>query len=146
MRLILVFVLGMAAGAVMVVGVGYLATIPEARLRFDVNKDGGISFGEFRSNIVAVFRLIDDDNNGKLTREEFGKVLDASGRRLGDAVATEIWFKRFDANRDNIIDRDESNDKSNLIRWFKGVDRNDDGKIEIDEIEDRPGASIFLVR
>lgn len=143
---ILSFVLGLATGVGLTIAVSYVLLAPEPQLRFDINKDGGISYGEFKSNVSAVFRIIDDNNDKRITRNEFEIVIDKAGRKLGDAIAAEIWFRRFDRNRDNIISRKEARQADVLTKWFKNADRNGNGKISINEIEDKPPSAIFITR
>ncbi len=143
---ILNFALGLATGVGLTVAVSYVFLAPEPRLRFDVNKDGGISYGEFKSNVSAMFRMIDTSSDDRITRKEMEKVIDDSGRDLGEGLAAEIWFKRFDRNRDNVISRKEARKGDVLTKWFKSVDRNGNGKISINEIEDKPASVLFTTR
>ncbi len=143
---VLSFSLGLATGIGLTIAVSFMLIAPEPQLRFDVNKDGEISYGEFKSNISAVFNIIDDNNDDRLTRNEFERIIDKAGRKLGDAIASEIWFKRFDRNRDDVISRKEARQGDVLTRWFKTVDRNGNGKISIDEIENKPGSVIFITQ
>ena len=143
---VLSFSLGLATGIGLTIAVSFMLIAPEPQLRFDVNKDGEISYGEFKSNISAVFHIIDNNSDDRLTRNEFERIIDKAGRKLGDAIASEIWFKRFDQNRDGVISRKEGRQSDNLNKWFKTVDRNGNGKISINEIEDKPGSVIFITQ
>ena len=143
---VLSFVLGIATGVGLTIAVSVALLAPEPRLRFDVNKDSEISYGEFKSNISAMFHMIDTNNDDRITRKENKKVIDDAGSDLGETLASGIWFKRFDRNRDGVISRKESMLADVLTKWFKNADRNGNGKISINEIEDRPVSAIFITR
>jgi Ca2+-binding EF-hand superfamily protein len=143
---ILSFVLGLATGVGLTIAVSYVLLAPEPRLRFDINKDGEISYGEFKSSISAMFSIIDTNGDDRITPKEHKKVVDDAGQDLGKAFASGIWFKRFDRNRDGILSLKEARQTDVLTKWFKNADKNGNGKISINEIEDKAAVVIFTTR
>ena len=87
---------------------------------FDVNKDGQISFDEFREFMKAMAQLerdpkklyrmlfdaIDEDNNGSIDVEEMVEFAKCLGVELSGAEA-EAAFKEIDKRSNGLIDFDE---------------------------------------
>ena len=145
-RHVLIFALGVATGAGLAVTFADVHFKPEAQLRFDMNKDGGLSLVEIQSNIFAVHGLFDANDDGQVTWEEVDKVVDASGHTLGKSFTAGIWFKRFDSDENQVITAAEINHLIRLNIWFKTVDRNADKKVTVEEIENLPIGEILIVR
>ncbi|KAL1607804.1 hypothetical protein SLS60_002742 [Paraconiothyrium brasiliense] len=82
----------------------------------DTNGDGRISYNEFRTfvheterELLALFKSIDIDQNGKISREE----LQAAFRRNGLAVPNrklDVFFSEVDVNNDGAISFEEWRD------------------------------------
>ena len=145
-RHVLIFALGVATGAGLAVTFADVHFKPEARLRFDMNNDGGLSFVEIQSNVFAVHGLLDANNDGQVTWEEIDKVVDASGHTLGKSFNAGIWFKRFDSDGNQVISATEINHPIRISLWFKTIDRNADKKVTVEEIENLPIGELLIVR
>ena len=146
LRHTLTFILGMVTGLGLTIAVAQVFLVPEPRLRFDINKDGGMSYGEFRTSIATIFQLIDVNDDQRLTKDEIDNVVNVGGRFLAEAITSWKWFQRFDKDRDDVLTRDEANQATVLSLWFKTNDRNGDRKLTVDELEDLPIAPVLIVR
>mgnify|MGYP003305176299 CR=1 FL=1 len=114
--------------------------IPHPVRRSDLDRDGRISFGEFRKNarlkgiseerIKAMFSRMDHDKDRSLTAQDFGP------RGAGPLDRAQI--ERLDANGDNAVSfaewleshRRRGNPEAELRRRFNMLDRNRDGKLD----------------
>jgi len=98
----------------------------------DSDKDGKVTQEEF-AKIVSIFTHLDQDHNGVLTQEElngfFRAVTEAQTAATG-GVNTNSAFDAMDKNKDGKITPDETNE-----RMFRNLDLNKDGQVTRDEFE-----------
>lgn len=100
--------------------------------QIDANSDGAVTMEEVKAHQVARFNKADSDGDGFLTPEEM-RGSDRAQRML----------KRFDTNRDGVIDESELQAADNeragkrAERMLKRLDANGDGKISMEEAESR---------
>jgi Ca2+-binding EF-hand superfamily protein len=99
----------------------------------DANADGKVSREEF-AKILTLFDALDKDHNGELTTEELGQffraVNDAQTQATG-GVEVNTLFEKFDKNKDGKITAEELGNE----RVFKSLDLNKDGEITRAEAE-----------
>ena len=93
----------------------------------DANNDGKISREEF-AKIVSLFDIMDKDHNGELTQEElngFVRAINEAQTQATGGVELNNLFEKYDKNKDGKITPDElTNDKI-----FKSLDLNKDGEV-----------------
>ena len=94
--------------------------------KMDANADGKVARDEWKGKPEG-FDKLDADKDGFLTQSELGDVLRDKGADM---------FKKFDANSDGKIARDEWSQKS---RAFDRMDANADGFLTPDELRNRKG-------
>ncbi|SFJ48425.1 EF-hand domain-containing protein [Planctomicrobium piriforme] len=110
---------------------------------FDLNRDGSLTFSEFRSTPLA--NPLQDDNiarwdldhNGSLSRQEFETAKAPLHRGL-----SQMFFRRLDANRDQALTMDEFRFEINPRRarpdvLFDRLDANNDGILALEELLER---------
>lgn len=91
----------------------------------DGNADGKVTRDEF-AKVVSLFETLDKDHNGDLSTEElngfFGAVNEAQTEATGGVEVANL-FEKFDKNKDSKISAEEmANEKT-----FKALDLNKDG-------------------
>lgn len=133
---------------------------PEAMLmRFDADKDGRVSRPELDSALMAEFRSVDTNNDGRLDAAEIQRHIDT--RRADRTARIEAWrvkakaqgidpkkippeleerdnidtLRYADWNMDGVITADEFGGRARA--QFMRTDRNSDGLISPDEIRQR---------
>ena len=115
-------------------------TIPHPVSESDLDRDGRISFGEFRKNarlkgiseerIKAMFSRMDHNKDRSLTAQDF--------RPRGVVPLERAQIARLDVNGDNAVSfgewlkspRHKGNAEGELRRRFNMLDRNRDGKLD----------------
>ena len=99
----------------------------------DANADGKVSREEF-GKIVSLFDLLDRDHNGELTTEElngFNRAVNEAQAQATGGVEVQNLFDKFDKNKDGKITADEMNNE----RTFKALDLNKDGEVTRSEAD-----------
>jgi Ca2+-binding EF-hand superfamily protein len=93
----------------------------------DANADGKVSREEF-AKILSLFDLLDKDHNGELSQDEmnafFRAVNDAQTQATGGVEVNNL-FEKYDKNKDGKITADEIGNE----RIFKSLDLNKDGEV-----------------
>lgn len=112
---------------------------PDAEKRFktkDLNHDGTITKEEFLHPYTAGFNRIDQNGDGQISMDEMRLYLK---NKKPKHVSSEQWtmksdrhFSRKDANKDNVISKDEYMRKHH--NSFKGYDRDADENISKEEM------------
>lgn len=136
--------------------------------RFDVNKDGKISCEELRvglnnsglrmndQEVSTIFAIADIDGDGEISKEEFLILMgfnsgknQSVGQTSGPVHVRSVEdiknaFKRFDANNDGHLDRNEfkqlivatssGSSDSQIDSLFKKADIDGDGKVDYQEL------------
>ncbi len=106
-----------------------------AFMKMDKNGDKVISQQEFDANFEDRFKAADANHDGKVTRKEFEKFVEAQRKRREEEMRNRM-FERLDTNHDGVISAEES--KANGDELFKRLDRNGDGKLDQnDRMRDR---------
>lgn len=100
--------------------------------QIDANNDGAVTMEEVKAHQVARFKKADSDGDGFLSPEE-----------MRGSDRAQQMLKRFDTNRDGVIDESEleaagkERATKRAERILKRVDANGDGKISLEEAESR---------
>jgi Ca2+-binding EF-hand superfamily protein len=93
----------------------------------DANADGKVSREEF-AKILSLFDLLDKDHNGELSQDEmnafFRAVNDAQTQATGGVEVNNL-FEKYDKNKDGKITAEEIGNE----RIFKSLDLNKDGEV-----------------
>ncbi|XP_022946935.1 calmodulin-like protein 1 [Cucurbita moschata] len=134
--------------------------------KFDTNKDGKISFEEYKAAHGAMsgskeisdaeaaksFKLVDADGDGFVELKEFVELYTMSGGevKMGDIQSA---FKVYDSNGDGKISAEEVMEIMKILgesttlkacrQMVKGVDKDGDGFIDIDEFSSLMGSYSF---
>jgi len=99
----------------------------------DANADGKVSREEF-AKILSLFDLMDKDHNSELTAEElnafFRAVNEAQAQATGGVEVSNL-FDKFDKNKDGKISAEEMGNE----KTFKALDLNKDGFITREEAD-----------
>lgn len=99
----------------------------------DANADGKVSREEF-AKVLSLFDLLDKDHNGELSPEElngfFGAVRDAQTQATGGVEVNNL-FEKYDKNKDGKITAEEIGNE----RIFKSLDLNKDGVVTREEAD-----------
>ena len=99
----------------------------------DANADGKISRDEF-AKVLSLFDILDKDHNGELSQEElngfFGAVRDAQTQATGGVEVNNL-FEKYDKNKDGKITAEEIGNE----RIFKSLDLNKDGVVAREEAD-----------
>jgi len=122
--------LGGAVLAVSVIGLRAQSQLTEFDSQFkafDKNNDGIISGDEMNS--AAYLVKLDQNNDGKLTREEALQGVQKVKNLIGGLSETGVLFKRLDKNSDGKLTADELPNK----RMFSGLDTDQNGSITLEE-------------
>jgi Ca2+-binding EF-hand superfamily protein len=93
----------------------------------DGNADGKVSREEF-AKILSLFDALDKDHNGELTQEELGQFFRAVNEAQTEAtggVEVNNLFEKYDKNKDGKITAEEFGNE----RLFKSLDLNKDGEV-----------------
>jgi Ca2+-binding EF-hand superfamily protein len=97
----------------------------------DANADGKVTREEF-GRILEVFEILDKDGNAEVSGEEMGRFLQAANElksRATGGVEIDRLFQKLDKDKDSKITADEmANEKT-----FKALDLNKDGFITREE-------------
>ena len=102
-------------------------TVQDLLQEADLDKNAYVSDAEFETFLIGQFDKADTNKDGKLTQEEFAKVLNDFAKPMVVRA-----FQMFDANGDNVISFAEFN--KHLETRFAFMDRNEDGVIEQKEL------------
>ena len=93
----------------------------------DANADGKVSREEF-AKILSLFDLLDKDHNGELSQDElngfFRAVNEAQAQATGGVEVNNL-FEKYDKNKDGKITAEEIGNE----RIFKSLDLNKDGEV-----------------
>ena len=93
----------------------------------DANTDGKVSREEF-GKIVSLFDLLDKDHNSELAQDElngfFRAVNEAQAQATGGVDVSNL-FEKYDKNKDSKITAEEIGNE----RLFKSLDLNKDGEV-----------------
>lgn len=99
----------------------------------DANADGKVSREEF-AKVLSLFDVLDKDHNGELSPEElngfFGAVRDAQAQATGGVEVNNL-FEKYDKNKDGKITAEEFGNE----RIFKSLDLNKDGVVTREEAD-----------
>lgn len=99
----------------------------------DANADGKVSRDEF-AKVLSLFDLLDKDHNGELSQDElngfFGSVRDAQTQATGGVEVNNL-FEKYDKNKDGKITAEEIGNE----RIFKSLDLNKDGVVTREEAD-----------
>ncbi|HXU36760.1 MAG TPA: EF-hand domain-containing protein [Blastocatellia bacterium] len=99
----------------------------------DANADGKVSREEF-AKILSLFDVLDKDHNGELSQDElngfFGAVRDAQTQATGGVEVNNL-FEKYDKNKDGKITAEEIGNE----RIFKSLDLNKDGVVTREEAD-----------
>jgi Ca2+-binding EF-hand superfamily protein len=96
-----------------------------AAITWDLNKDGNVTCDEWKQYVTGLFREVDANRDGILTREEYAQL----SRR--DRLFETVGMNYFDANADGRLSLPEMADKPNPA--FALLDKNGDCVIASDE-------------
>jgi hypothetical protein len=96
-----------------------------ATVTWDLNKDGDVTCDEWKQYVAGLFREVDANRDGFLTRQEFAAL--ARSDRLFEVAG----FDYFDANSDGRLSLSEMADKPNPA--FQLLDKNGDCVISAEE-------------
>jgi len=142
---VLTNILYLVAGAIISFAITLFFLMPGPILVFDSNKDGAISYAEFRAANSAIFEIADRDGNGYFSVKE-SKLLaqEGSGNDIGASVAAWLNFKMIDPNRDGKISWEEARNPKVMKEVFSVLDKDGSGAVSIDELKGRAAAAIFL--
>ncbi|MCZ6786347.1 MAG: EF-hand domain-containing protein [Planctomycetota bacterium] len=99
-------------------------------LEMDANRDGLIEQAEWKGR-PEMFKRLDSDGNGAISKEELRDSMKRMGRRGREGRAAETVMRRFDKDGDGKVSRDEWQLNAKLFDRF---DINGDGFIEADEV------------
>ena len=100
----------------------------------DANGDAMISRDEFLAHVESVFAVMDQKNDGKVTKDEFVSLHMGQGggmgpRAQGRQTIKAARFDAIDANRDSVIDKTE------FMTWemarFDNADIEHKGKLSL---------------
>jgi len=99
----------------------------------DANADGKVSREEF-AKILSLFDILDKDHNGELSQEElngFFRAVNEAQTQATGGVEVNNLFEKYDKNKDGKITAEEiGND-----RIFKSLDLNKDGIVTREEAD-----------
>ena len=93
----------------------------------DANADGKVSREEF-AKILSLFDLLDKDHNGELSQDEmnaFFRAVNEAQTQATGGVEVNNLFEKYDKNKDGKITADEIGNE----RIFKSLDLNKDGEV-----------------
>ena len=93
----------------------------------DANNDGKVSREEF-AKIVSLFDTLDKDHNGDLSQEEmngFSRAVNEVQAQATGGVEVNNLFEKYDKNKDGKITAEEFGNE----RLFKSMDLNKDGEV-----------------
>ena len=99
----------------------------------DGNADGKVTRDEF-AKVVSLFETLDKDHNGDLSTDElngfFGAVNEAQTHATGGVEVNNL-FEKFDKNKDGKISAEEMGNE----KTFKALDLNKDSSVTREEAE-----------
>jgi Ca2+-binding EF-hand superfamily protein len=93
----------------------------------DANADGKVSREEF-AKILSLFDLLDKDHNGELSQDEmnaFFRAVNEAQTQATGGVEVNNLFEKYDKNKDGKITAEEIGNE----RIFKSLDLNKDGEV-----------------
>jgi Ca2+-binding EF-hand superfamily protein len=99
----------------------------------DADKDGKVTREEF-ARLLTLFDILDQNHDGALTQDElngFFRALNEAQTQATGGVEVNNLFTKFDKNKDGKLTPDEFTD----ARMFRALDLNKDGAITRDEAE-----------
>jgi hypothetical protein len=112
---------------------------------FDVNGDGALDRDEFTRALDILFRRLDRNGNGTITRAEAMK-LDQGGERM-ELWLTQARIQALDKNGDSVITRQELLAPEQVRLLFIDIDMNGDRRLTADELgAGRLGGATLLER
>ena len=99
---------------------------PSGLMRYDTNKDGFVDRSEWAAGQEARFKLLDTNNDGKLTKDELfvGNGVPPSDRQIRSQAT---YFGLLDADKDGIVSKAEF--LAQAERNFARCDLDKDGRI-----------------
>lgn len=97
--------------------------------KYDLNGDAKITEQEVIEKKINNFRLMDSDQDGRLSFSEYQE-MDKTRRQL----LLKTRFSKLDHDRDGVISDTEY---SNFLGKFSSIDANGDGSLSSDEVQGR---------
>jgi Ca2+-binding EF-hand superfamily protein len=99
----------------------------------DANADGKISRDEF-AKVLSLFDILDKDHNGELTSDElngFFRAVNEAQTQATGGVEVNNLFEKYDKNKDGKITAEEIGNE----KIFKSLDLNKDGAVTREEAD-----------
>jgi Ca2+-binding EF-hand superfamily protein len=81
-----------------------------------------------KKDAEQVFKKLDANSDGKVSKDEFGRLTDRLAKKLGDEKAKEMsskLFEKLDADKDGSISAEEAKKLQDVRRDFKKAAKKD---------------------